>query len=202
VNTIRAAVAQLARACHARGWAPATSGNFSSRAGSLIAITSSGHDKGLIDARHVMLVDGAGLPAEDTPERPSAETALHVALYRHDERIGAIAHTHSLAAVVLSRRARADGVLVLSGYELAKAFQGVTSHTFEIRVPVVANSQDIPALAAAVEARLRIGGASVPAFLVAGHGAYTWGADLRQVQRHVEALEMLLACALEEARLP
>jgi methylthioribulose-1-phosphate dehydratase len=196
VNEIREEVAQLARACHARGWVPATSGNFSARAGALVAITGSGHDKGSIDARHVLLVDPDGRPAEDSPERPPAETPLHLALYRHDDRIGAIAHTHSLASVVMSRRAASDGVIVMSGYEMAKAFIGVTSHTFEVRVPVVPNSQDVPALAAAVEARLKMGAASVPAFLIAGHGAYAWGTDLHQAQRHIEALEMLMECAL------
>ncbi|MBA3503084.1 MAG: methylthioribulose 1-phosphate dehydratase [Deltaproteobacteria bacterium] len=189
--------------CHARGWAPATSGNFSARAGEHIAITGSGHDKGNVDARHVLLVDHSGQRAEDSTEKPSAETPLHLMLYRHDPRIAWIAHTHSIAAVALSRRAMARNyaAVVLRGYELTKAFAGVTTHDHELHVPVIANSQDMVVLAAEVGARLDRTTPSVPAFLVAGHGAYTWGGDLAEVTRHVEAIETLLACVLEEERM-
>ncbi len=208
VDELRAAIARLARACHDRGWAPATSGNVSARAGAHIAITSSGHDKGAIDARHVVLVDDRGQLAEPSGERPSAETALHVLLYGLDPRIGWVVHTHSVAAVVLSRRAFAAAgphAILLHGFELTKAFAGITTHEHALSVPVVENAQDMTALAATVKARLRPGlhadGPRVPAFLVAGHGAYTWGADLAEVARHVEALETLLVCVLEESRL-
>jgi methylthioribulose-1-phosphate dehydratase len=201
IHDIKAAVARLARACHSRGWAPATSGNFSARAGAHIAITGSGHDKGNIDARHVLLVDHTGQPAEISTEKPSAETALHLMLYRHDPRISWVVHTHSVPSVVLSRRAMAAAgphTILLHGFELTKAFTGVTTHDHPINVPVIANSQDMTALAAAAEARLD---RSVPAFLVAGHGAYSWGGDLAECARHVEALETLLACVLEETRM-
>jgi methylthioribulose-1-phosphate dehydratase len=195
---IKAAVARLARMCHARGWAPATSGNFSARAGEQIAITASGLDKGTVEARDVLLVDRAGQPV--TSGKPSAETALHVMLYGRDPQIAWIVHTHSIPAVALSRRvmARGSAAVVLRGYELTKAFAGVTTHDDVLQVPVVANSQDMVALAAVVEARL--GTPRVPAFLVEGHGAYTWGGSLAEVVRHVEALETLLACVLEEER--
>lgn len=204
IQDIKAAVARLARACHSRGWAPATSGNFSARAGAHVAITGSGHDKGNVDARHVLLVDHGGQPAEITAEKPSAETALHLMLYRHDPRISWVVHTHSVAAVVLSRRAMSAAgphSILLHGFELTKAFTGVTTHELSLHVPVIANSQDMVALAAAAEARLERKAPSVPAFLVAGHGAYSWGCDLAEVARHVEALETLLACVLEEARM-
>ena len=201
---IKAALARLAGLIHARGWAPATSGNFSARAGAHIAITASGLDKGNVEARDVLLVDHAGQPAERTTAKPSAETALHLMLYRHDPRIAWIVHTHSIAAVALSRRVmRAGGprAVVLRGYELTKAFAGVTTHDHTLHVPVIANSQDMPALAADVAVRLDHTAPAVPGFLVEGHGAYTWGRDLAEVVRHVEALETLLACVLEEERL-
>ena len=42
---------------------------------------------------------------------------------------------------------------------------------------------------------------AVPGFLLAGHGLYAWGATAADARRHVEALEFLLACRLEERRL-
>lgn len=199
---IKAAIVRLARMCHARGWAPATSGNFSARVGSQIAITASGLDKGNVAERDVLLVDHAGQPVGGG--KPSAETALHLMLYRHDLGIGWVVHTHSIPAVALSRRVMAAAgprAVVLRGYELTKAFAGVDTHDHTLHVPVIANSQDMVALAVGVEARLERVTPAVPAFLVEGHGAYTWGRDLLEVTRHVEALETLLACVLEEERL-
>jgi methylthioribulose-1-phosphate dehydratase len=37
--------------------------------------------------------------------------------------------------------------------------------------------------------------------LLAGHGLYAWGETADDARRHVEALEFLLACHLEERRL-
>ena len=207
---LRADVVHLAQACHARGWAPATAGNFSVRRGDLIAITASAKDKGAIDQSGVVLIDPSGAMVEPSRERASAETALHLALYRRDPNIGAVAHTHSLAGVVLSRlalreagTARRRAHVLLDDYELLKAFHGVNSHAHALRVPVLANTQDLDALAGTLDAILATSTDArlVPAFLVGGHGAYTWGADLPSTLRHVEALETLLSYALEEARL-
>ena len=189
----KAGVAALARRCHARGWAEATSGNFSARlADGRIAVTRSGLDKEGATPADVLLVDREGLSLE--AGRPSAETPLHCALYRWSDGIGAVAHTHSLAATVVSRRALAAGALRLRGYEIAKAFSGVATHETEVTLPVVENCQDAAALARAVTSRLD----EVPTpigYLVAGHGLTTWGVDLVAVRRHLEALELLLACA-------
>src|SRR5262245_49837802 len=84
------------RSLHARGWAEATSGNFSARLGAAFVITQSGLDKGEITEAGLLCVDldgrpltmgaappkpGSGLIPPSTG-RPSAETALHASLYR------------------------------------------------------------------------------------------------------------------------
>ena len=56
-------------------------------------------------------------------KRPSAELPLHLQLYRRDAEVGAVLHTHSLGATVLSRLHRDE--LVLEGYEVLKALQGI-----------------------------------------------------------------------------
>jgi 2,3-diketo-5-methylthio-1-phosphopentane phosphatase/methylthioribulose-1-phosphate dehydratase len=193
---VKAAVVALAHACHALGLARATSGNFSARVGPhSFAITTSGRDKGRLDASGVLLVGLDGRPLE--PGRPSAETPLHAALYRRFPAAGAIAHTHSVASTVLSRRHEAEGAITLSGYEMQKALAGVETHEALVRVPVLANSQDMEDLAARVDAALTPG---APAYLVAGHGLTTWGADCEAALRHVEGLEFLFSCELERGR--
>jgi methylthioribulose-1-phosphate dehydratase len=38
-------------------------------------------------------------------------------------------------------------------------------------------------------------------YLIEGHGLYTWGRDMAEAERHVEAFEFLLACELDLRRL-
>lgn len=181
-----------------RGWVPATSGNFSARLDTeRIAITVSGRHKGRLTADDFMVVDLAGNPLT-TGKRPSAETLLHTQLYAHDPAIGAVLHTHSRNATVLSRRLGSDD-LVLEGYELLKAFPGVTTHEIRVTVPVYPNEQDIPRLAGQVQAELD-SGEPLYGYLIAGHGLYTWGATVEETLRHIEAFEFLFECELEERR--
>lgn len=193
-NELAAALLAVAARCHARGWALATSGNFSARLGpDSFAITASGRDKGALAPDDLLAVDLDGRPMRGG--KPSAEAALHAALYRRWPEVGAVVHTHSVAATVLSRAHAARGALLLAGYEMQKAIAGVTTHEATVRVPIFANDQDVPRLAREVDAALDAG-EIVPGYLIAGHGLYTWGADVAEAGRHVEGLEFLLECAL------
>lgn len=193
------AIIACARRLEARGLAAATSGNFSVRlADERIAITVSGRHKGRLQPADIMRVDLSGSALE--PQRPSAETALHLLLYRLYPSVNAVLHVHSVAGVVLSRQARAERSIRFEGYEMLKAFPGIASHEVAIEIPLVENSQDIPALAREVEARLAAHGGA-PAYVIRGHGVYTWGVDLDEAERVLEALEHLLQCELEARRL-
>jgi methylthioribulose-1-phosphate dehydratase len=181
----------------ARFWVPATSGNFSRRIDARrIAVTLSGRDKGALgeDDFAVVALD------EALPPGVSAEAPLHLALYRRDPAIGAVLHVHSLAATLASQAKEAAGEIMLAGYEMLKAFAGVTTHATRVTVPVFANDQDIPALAERVEARLDALPGAV-GYLIAGHGLYAWGRSMAEARRHVEAFDFLLACELEKGRL-
>ena len=178
-----------------QGWAPATSGNFSLRtAADQCAITTSGRDKEKLEAAHVMAVRLDGHPA--SPGRPSAETLLHLRLYRRFPAAGAVLHTHSVASMALSRAIGAGGHLDLAGWELIKAFPGITSHEASFPVPILANSQDMPALADLVDEALDETPAA-RAYLIAGHGTYTWGLDLETARLQVQALETLFAAEIQ-----
>jgi len=197
-SAVRALIASGQR-LEARGLAAATSGNFSLRlSGDRIAITVSGRHKGRLQPEDIMRVDLAGRPLD--PQKPSAETALHLLLYRLYPHVNAVLHVHSVAGVALSRHRRDAREIRLEGYEMLKAFPGIETHEGAIEIPVVENSQDIPALARQVEARLQAN-PSARAYLIRGHGAYAWGADLDEAERVVEALEHLLECELEMQRL-
>jgi methylthioribulose-1-phosphate dehydratase len=191
-----AALCRVGRLFGKRLWCLATAGNFSLRTDARhCLITQSGKDKSTLEADDLMLCDFDGV-AVDAGLKPSAETALHTALYRHDASIGAVLHTHSIMSTVLSRQLAAD--LSLSGFEMQKALRGVRSHEDPVTIALFENTQDMHALATAVVGRLAAGTLTVPGFLVRGHGLYAWGADLAEAQRHVEGFEFLLACAWQE----
>lgn len=177
-----------------RGWSPATSSNYSVRLNdSSCALTSSGKHKGELTVADILAVDFSGKAL--TPGKPSAETLLHTQLYQRDEMIGAVLHTHSPVAVVLSQIWPQD-VLELTGWELQKALAGITTHESTVRIPIFNNDQNIERLAAAVEQHMHQHEQG-HAYLIRGHGIYTWGRDLAECFRHLEALEHLLGYQLE-----
>ncbi|WP_035057235.1 methylthioribulose 1-phosphate dehydratase [Andreprevotia chitinilytica] len=182
-----------------RGWVPATSGNFSARLDERhIVVTRSGRDKGALTPADLATIS----LDEPLPPGLSAEAPLHVARYRADPAIGAIYHVHSTTAALASRLHAASATLLLQGWELQKAFAGVTSHTVALTVPVFANSQDTVALADDVEARLgELPAQSLaPGYLLAGHGLYAWGRDGNEALRHLEAFDVLLQLQLDWER--
>lgn len=181
------------------GLTPATSSNFSQRLDAQhCAITVSGRDKGRLVQDDIMVVDFDGRPVA-TDKRPSAETLLHTQLYRRLADVGCILHTHSKAQTIASRLFAAQGHITFEGYELQKAFRGNDTHEGAVRVPVLPNSQDMPALAAMVEAELDRG--PLWGYLIEGHGLYAWGRDMAEARRHLDAFEFLLSCELELRRL-
>lgn len=183
----------------ALGWTPATSSNFSIRMDAHhAAITISGRDKGRLTEDDIMVVDFDGR-AVGSDHRPSAETLLHTQLYRRIEDIGCVLHTHSRTQTVASRLFSMAGRVKLEGYELLKAFRGNDTHEAAIEVPVLPNSQDMPALAAKVEALLDRG--PMWGYLIDGHGLYAWGRDLAEARRHLDAFDFLLTCELDLRRL-
>ncbi|SDH11761.1 methylthioribulose-1-phosphate dehydratase [Pseudomonas benzenivorans] len=180
---------------YGRGWSPATSSNYSARlSASEALLTVSGKHKGQLGPDDVLLTDMQGRSLEPG-KKPSAETLLHTQLYNWQARIGAVLHTHSVNATVLSRLCLSDS-LVFADYELQKAFAGITSHESQVEVPIFDNDQDIARLAAKVQPWLDTHPDCV-GYLIRGHGLYTWGAQMSDALRQIEAFEFLFECELK-----
>lgn len=192
-----AAIVAAGRRAALRHWVPTTSGNFSVRIDAdRFAVTRSGADKGDLAPDDVFLqpLRAALLPGS------SAEAELHRRLYADRPAVGAIFHVHSPAATVLGAVEAPAGLVRLVGWELQKALAGVGSHEIAVEVPVFANDQDVPVLAARVAERLAAppspGAVRAPGYLLAGHGLYAFGRDPAEAFRHLEALEVLFAQVL------
>lgn len=187
------AIVEAGRELHAAGQVPATGGNFSMRLDErYMAVTASGRHKGRLVPADIMVTDLAVTPLVSSL-KPSDEARLHGQLYEDCPDVGAILHTHSRAATVLSRLETSE-TLWLTGYELQKALEGVTTHLTRVAIPIFDNTQDIPTLAEAV--RSRLADESCCAYLIRGHGLYTWASDMPACLRHVEALDFLFECEL------
>jgi methylthioribulose-1-phosphate dehydratase len=180
---------------HRRGWCDGTGGNFSCtlRHDPLqLLMAPSGVDKGTVSPESLIVVDGDGRVIQGHG-RASAETKLHLTIVR-ERQAGAVLHTHSQAGTLLSRHqapaaGEAVGYLELEQLEMLKGLAGVETHDSRIRIPVLANDQDLERLSTAARPHL----AQAPqGLLIAGHGLYAWGASLPIARRHLEILEFLL----------
>lgn len=188
-------IIEAGRFLYGRGWSPATSSNYSARLSATEALlTVSGKHKGQLGLNDVLATDLSGNSLEPG-KKPSAETLLHTQLYRWRPEIGAVLHTHSVNATVLSRLTP-GGSIEFEDYELQKAFSGVSTHASKVRVPIFDNDQDIERLAAKVQPWLEAHPDCV-GYLIRGHGLYTWGARMSDALRQIEAFEFLFECELK-----
>ena len=195
-TTARAALIEAGRDLARRGWLEATSGNLSCRIdGGRVAITASGCSKGALTESDIATVAlDRALPAGI-----SAEAPLHLSLYRRDPAIGAVLHVHSPIATLISMEHAAAGAVIIAGFEMLKALDGIDTHEATLALPVFANDQDVPALARRVEGRLDAEPGHV-GYLIAGHGLYGWGRTMADAHRHLEAFDFLLGCVHEQGR--
>jgi len=184
------------RALYRRGWLDGTSGNLSVRlpgTADQAMITPSGLGKGELTVRDLVVVDlptGAVRRAAGT--RPSAETAIHLALYRSRADCAAVVHAHTPYASALACRASLTGAgtLVFRNYELIKGLASPDPHRLEL--PVFRNWPDLTRLGDDVYRHFAAEDpGAAPALLVADHGVTVWGPDLATARNRLECLELL-----------
>jgi methylthioribulose-1-phosphate dehydratase len=188
-----------------RGWSAGTSSNYSVVLGRdpiQLIVTASGKDKGHLQRDDFVLVDGQGQPSFPGQPKSSAETMLHVVLAA-DPDVGAVLHTHSVWATLLSDYFFEQGHVLIEGYEMLKGLAGIATHETSQRMAIFENTQDIPALAENVRARLEDPTDPIRhGFLIRNHGLYTWGHDLAEARRHIEILEFLFEVLGRKLSLP
>lgn len=175
-----------------RGWVLGTSGNFSAliaREPLNLCITASGNEKGGLTTDHFLEVNADG-QVTGGDGKPSAETLLHLAIYRLRPGAGSILHTHSVWGTILSDAFFENGAIEIEGYEMLKGLAGVTTHEHRELVPIVENSQDYIALSHVIENVLKDNPDAHGVYL-RRHGLYTWGKDIAEAKRHIEIFEFL-----------
>lgn len=194
-STVVTRLTNVGNSFYQRGWVLGTAGNFSAvlnREPLRLAITASGLHKGELEPKDFLSVDEHGTVLEGTG-RPSAETGLHLAIAQTTS-AGAVLHTHSIWATILSDVHAAQQGIALQGFEMLKGLAGVRTHEHREWVPILENSQDYPWLASEI-ARLIAAQPAIHGILLRRHGLYTWGRDVSEARRHVEILEFLFEAA-------
>lgn len=185
------ALAKAGRSFYKRGWVLGTAGNFSavlSREPLRLAITASGLQKGELKVDDFLVIDESGRLVEGTG-KPSNEALLH-AVIAQAAQAGAVLHTHSIWATLLSDSYAPQGGLAIEGFEMLKGLAGVVTHEHREWLPILENTQNYAQLAIDIEDFLK-NQPIIHGFLLRRHGLYTWGKDIFEAQRHVEILEFL-----------
>ena len=186
-------MAVIAKGFYARGWLLGTSGNLSAviqREPLRLAMSPSGVDKGELKPDQMLTIDENARIVNNDSGKPSDESLLHIRVVK-ERGAGAVLHTHSVWNTILSDLYAPEGGVRIEGYEMLKGLQGVQTHNHSEWLPIVDNSQDMPALAESI-AQMLNEHKNAHGFLLRRHGLYSWGETLAQAKRHVEIIEFLL----------
>ena len=185
-------LAEAGQEFYRRGWVLGTSGNFSmllARKPLRICVTASGIEKGKLDETNFLELDDDAEILQGFG-KPSAETLIHLTIYRFLPKARSILHTHSVWGTILSDHFFEQGAIEIEGYEMLKGLAGVTTHEHRERVPIVENSQDYVALAHVIENVIR-DNPGIHGIYLRRHGLYTWGETVADARRHIEIFEFL-----------
>jgi methylthioribulose-1-phosphate dehydratase len=193
----RTALTEIAHDFHARGWMLGTAGNLSAREDAEhFWISASGAPKGRLGEDDFLLArvaDGAVVERVRPGLQPSAETAIHAALYRLFPEARACLHGHSVEAALVSMRAPRTAVAVrLPPIEMVKGLD-LWEQNPKAELALFANTLDVAKIAAEIARRFARRPPRLSALLVRGHGATVWGTSLQQAYNRFECLEFILA---------
>lgn len=192
----RTALAEVARDFHARGWMAGTAGNLSVREDDRhFWITASGMPKGRLEETDFLLVrvkDGEVIERVRPDNKPSAETAIHRAIYALFPAARACLHGHIVqAAIVADRAHKGAKSLRLPAIEMIKGFD-IWQQNPKVDLPLFENHLDVAKIARDIETRFKKTKPSVTALMVRAHGPTVWGASLQEAYNRFEILEYLL----------
>ncbi|MFJ7216588.1 S-methyl-5-thioribose-1-phosphate isomerase [Amycolatopsis sp. NPDC098790] len=187
-----AELCRIAADLYRRGWLDGTAGNLSVRADAHALITASGRSKGSLRPEDLVLVDAVTGTHRRGP-KPSAETAIHAAVYAAFPDVGAVVHAHPPFATTIAARAAeaGDTQVRFTDFEIIKGLTAGAPAT-GVDVPLFRNWPHVPDIARDVTDRVT---PDPPALLIAHHGVTTWGLTLETARNRLEALESL--CRLQ-----
>ncbi|MDP4161874.1 MAG: methylthioribulose 1-phosphate dehydratase [Bacillota bacterium] len=172
-----------------RDWFMGTSGNLAIKVSDQplqFLVTASGKDKRKRTDEDFLLVDEFGHSVEETHLKPSAETLLHVEIYRRTK-AGCSLHVHTIDNNVISEVYGDRGEVSFQGQELIKAFDKWEEDAV-LKIPIIRNYAHIPTLAKAFSEHISSDSGAV---LIRNHGITVWGKTAFEAKKILEASEFL-----------
>jgi len=164
-----------------------TWGNVSAidRESGLVVIKPSGVSYSAMKPEDMIVVDLDGKVVEGKLN-PSSDTATHFELYKADENIGGIVHTHSRFATIWSQACR--GIPAL-GTTHADYFYGQIPCTRDMTDEEINGEYEKETGTVIVETFKGKDMMEVPGVLVHSHGPFTWGKDADSAVHNAVVLE-------------
>ena len=157
----------------------------------LMVIKPSGVSYGLLKPRDLVVVDLHGNVVEGR-YRPSSDTATHLEFYRNFKGVFGAVHTHSLEATA---RAQSAKEIPCYGTTHADCFHGPVPVTRPLTEAEVNSDYELNTGRVIVERFRDLEPLAVPGVLVAGHGPFTWGADVMKAVDAAVSLEAIAKMA-------
>jgi L-ribulose-5-phosphate 4-epimerase len=176
-----------------RGLVLYTFGNASgiSREEGLVVIKPSGVPYKDMRPEHLVVTDLEGKTV-DGHLRPSSDLPTHLVLYKQFPAIGGVAHTHSEYATAWAQARKA---IPCFGTTHADYFHGEVLVTPEMTDSEVANDYEKQTGDVIVRALRSTDPLATPGILVANHGPFAWGKDVREAAHNAAILESIARMA-------
>jgi L-ribulose-5-phosphate 4-epimerase len=200
LEKLKAAVCQANLNLVREGLVIQTWGNASGidRERGLVVIKPSGVAYDGMKPEHMVVVSLKTGKVAEGNLRPSSDTPTHLVLYRAFQEIGGIVHTHSLYATAWAQARRK---IPAYGTTQADYWFGEVPCTRamtprEIKSDYEANTGQVIA-----ETFRKLDPMQHPAVLVAGHGPFTWGKDVKAAVHNAAVLEFVARLAGETLRI-
>ena len=159
----------------------------------LVVIKPSGVDYAKLTAADMVVLDLDGNVVEGA-YRPSSDTPTHLELYRSFPGVGGVVHTHSVEATAWAQARRE---IPCYGTTHADCFHGAVPLARLLTEQEVADGYELNT-GKVVVAHFREEGLeplAVPGVLLAGHGPFTWGSDVRHAVDSAVSLEAIARMA-------
>jgi L-ribulose-5-phosphate 4-epimerase len=174
-----------------------TFGNVSAadREEGVLAIKPSGVPYEDLDRDAIVVVDLETGDVAAGKQRPSSDTPTHTVLYRRFAGVGGVVHTHSRFATAWAQACREIPCL---GTTHADHFRGPVPVTRQLTAAEIAGAYEERTGDVIVETfeQRDLDPLELPAVLVASHGPFAWGSDVREALENAVALEVVAELAL------
>ena len=164
----------------------------------LVVIKPSGVPYASMKPQHMVVVSLETGKVVDGYLKPSSDTPTHLVLYRAFSKIGGVVHTHSLHATAWAQACRA---IPAYGTTQADYWYGTVPCTRKMKPAEIKKDYEANTGHVIVETFKKLNPMEHPAVLVASHGPFCWGKDVRDAVHNASVLEFIARLNSETLRI-